>query len=73
MEGWHMSRADGSPLFIAFFFILRCLVPLVVMLGISYILRRLKLIGEPSPPPPGWENSNQNDSQNPGEGGLAHD
>ena len=67
-----MNRADGSPFFIAFFFILRCLVPLAVMLGISYLLRRLKLIAEPPPAPPGWENNDQNSSQKSDEGGLAH-
>ncbi|MBP1703389.1 MAG: hypothetical protein H6Q38_2496 [Chloroflexi bacterium] len=67
-----MNRADGSQFLIAFFFVLRCLVPLAVMLGISYLLRRLKLISEPQPPPPGWENGDDNDSQNPGTGGLAH-
>jgi hypothetical protein len=67
-----MNRADGSPLLIAFFFVLRCLVPLALMLGISYLLRRLKLIAEPPAPPPGWDNNDQIDSQNPGEGGLAH-
>ena len=67
-----MDRAEGSPFLIALFFVLRCLVPLAVMLGISYVLRRLKLIAEPPPPPPDWENEDRNDSQNPGEGGLAH-
>ena len=69
-----MNRAeDGSPLLIAFFFLLRCLVPLALMLGISYLLRRLKLVTEPPPPPSGWENGDANNSQNPGEGGVVHD
>jgi hypothetical protein len=67
-----MNRADGSAFFVAFFFFLRCLVPLAVMLGISYLLRRLKLIAEPPAPPPGWDNGDQSSSQNSGEGGLAH-
>jgi len=72
VEGWLMDRPDSNPLLIAFFFFLRCVVPLAVLLGISYLLRRLKLIAEPPPPPPEWENEDRNDSQNPGEGGLAH-
>lgn len=68
-----MNRADdGSPLVIAFFFVLRCLVPLAVMLGISYLLRRLKLISEPPAPPPGWENSDVNGTEKPDEGGMSH-
>jgi hypothetical protein len=40
-----------SPLVILLMFVSRCLVPLAVMLGISYLLRRLGLIRE-SPPEP---------------------
>ena len=68
-----MDRADANPFMIAFMFVLRCLVPLAVMLGISYILRRLKLVSEPPPPPPDWNNGGNGDNQNPPEGGLAHD
>ena len=67
-----MDRPDGNPLYIAFFFFLRCVVPLAVLLGISYLLRRLKLIAAPPPPPPGWDNGNQNNNQNSGEGGHVH-
>ncbi len=31
-----MNKADLNPAYIAFFYILRCLVPLAIMLGISY-------------------------------------
>lgn len=67
-----MNRADDSPFYVALFFVLRCLVPLVLMLGISYLLRRFKLIAEPPPPPPGWENDVQPENHNKGEGGLTH-
>jgi hypothetical protein len=67
-----MNSSDSNPAIIALFFVLRCLVPLAVMLGISYLLRRLKLIAEPPKPPPGWDNKDQDSSNNSGEGGLAH-
>ncbi len=67
-----MNSSDSNPAIIALFFVLRCLVPLAVMLGISYLLRRLKLIAEPPKPPPGWDNKDQDSSNNPGEGGMAH-
>lgn len=67
-----MNSSDSNPAIIALFFVLRCLVPLVVMLGISYLLRRLKLIAEPPKPPPGWDNKAQDSSNSSGEGGLAH-
>jgi hypothetical protein len=67
-----MNSSDSNPAIIALFFVLRCLVPLVLMLGISYLLRRLKLIAEPPKPPPGWDNKDKDASINSGEGGLAH-
>jgi hypothetical protein len=72
VEGSLMDNSDGSPAVIALFFVLRCLVPLAVMLGISYLLRKFKLIAEPPKPPPGWDKEEPNSSQNPGEGGLMH-
>jgi hypothetical protein len=69
-----MDRAAANPLLVGLFFILRCLVPLVVMLGISYILKKLGFIQPPPPPPTGWdngENKNENDKPN-HSGGLAH-
>ncbi len=51
-----------SPLFVVLLFILRCLVPLGILFGISYLLRRLGLIASPPPPPPGWNNENSETS-----------
>lgn len=43
-----------SPLVVPLMFVLRCLVPLAIMLGLSYLLKRLGLIKEPpAQPPPG--------------------
>jgi hypothetical protein len=62
-----------SPLLVGLFFIIRCIVPLAIMLGISYLLKRLGLIAEPPKPPADWNNNNNsnNNHLNPG-GGVAH-
>ena len=64
-----MPDSSESPVIVALLFAARCLVPLLLMLGISYLLRRLGLIAEPPPPPP-EENNGQNGNNNPG--GIAH-
>ncbi len=59
---------------VSLLFILRCLVPLVIMLGISYILKRLGFIKEPPSRPPnggtGDDGKDNNDSNE--EEGLLH-
>ena len=69
-----MDKAGPGPLFVSLFFIVRCIIPLLLMLGVSYLLKKLGVIAEPPKPPPGYEdeddeNSNNNHSI---EGGLAH-
>ncbi len=59
-----------NPLFIVLFFLIRCGVPLLVMLGISYLLQRLGVIARPSEPPAGWDNGKTDGSINGGD--LAH-
>lgn len=63
-----MNKADLNPAYILFFYILRCIVPLAIMLGISYLLRRLGLIKEPPKAPKDWDGDNNNSV----EGGVAH-
>lgn len=58
-----------NPLIIGVLFILRCIVPLLVMFGLSYLLRRLGLIAPPPEPP---TESNNHTPRNNGEGGMAH-
>ena len=41
----------ANPIYIALLFILRCLVPLLVLFGISYLLRRMGLVVSDSPEP----------------------
>lgn len=60
---------DVNPFVILVMFVLRCLVPLAIMLGISYVLRRLGLIQEPPPPPPEGNGKNSKNS----EGDLVND
>ena len=53
-----MSETPASPIFMALLFILRCLVPLAILFGISYLLRRLGLVAETPEPPSGYEDNN---------------
>jgi len=65
-----MDKATANPFLIALFFIVRCLIPLVLMLAVSYLLRKLGFIRESPPPPPGYNNGNNKTVNN--DGGLAH-
>jgi hypothetical protein len=65
-----MDKVNLNPIFVMVLYVLRCLVPLGLMLGISYLLRRFGLIKEPPPPPADW-NGDQ-DNHDAAEGGLAH-
>lgn len=65
-----MDNVNLNPVYIAFLYILRCLIPLGIMLGISYLLRRFGLIKPPPPPPPGWDGESNHSGGN--HGGLAH-
>jgi hypothetical protein len=65
-----MDDVSANPLIIALLAVLRCLIPLLIMLGISYLLKRFGLINEPpkAPDEPDYE---ENDSNNL-EGDQAH-
>lgn len=52
-----MNETATSPIIVALLFILRCLVPLAVLFGISYLLRRLGLVAETPEPPVGYEDN----------------
>jgi hypothetical protein len=73
-----MEEAGTNPIFIAFFWILRCVVPLLVLLGISYLLRRVGVIEELPKPPPDWDDGNEDNNEEQhqaagnGKGGLTH-
>jgi NADH:ubiquinone oxidoreductase subunit B-like Fe-S oxidoreductase len=50
-EGKNMGDATANPIYIAMLCIARCLVPLLILFGISYLLRRFGVIAKPAPPP----------------------
>jgi hypothetical protein len=66
-----MQEGTEGPVFLieAVLFVLRCLVPLLLMLGLSYLLKRLGLITPPPPPPPDRDDGNNNKTNG---GGVAH-
>lgn len=66
-----MSEATESPIVVAILFALRCMVPLLIMLGVSYLLKRLGLIAELPKSPPEENGNGQNGKPKPG-GGVAH-
>jgi hypothetical protein len=66
-----MDRASANPFLVSLICVVRCLVPLLIMLGISYLLKKFGLISEPPEPPEELE-ENHNNHTNTGEGGLAH-
>jgi hypothetical protein len=47
-----MNDASTNPIFVALLFILRCLVPLAILFGISYLLRKMGLVAIEAPEPP---------------------
>lgn len=63
-----MDEVDLNPIYVALLYVLRCLVPLGIMLGFSYLLRRFGLIKAPPPPPKDWNDDENGEAK----GGLAH-
>ncbi|CAG1015624.1 hypothetical protein ANAEL_05312 [Anaerolineales bacterium] len=53
-----MNDTSANPIFVALLFILRCIVPLAILFGISYLLRKMGLVAVESPEPPD-ENSGE--------------
>jgi hypothetical protein len=46
-----MNDTSTSSFFVVLLFILRCIVPLAILFGISYLLRRLGLVAIETPEP----------------------
>ena len=65
-----MDKVNLNPLFVIALYVLRCLVPLGLMLGVSYLLRRFGLIKETPPPPKDWDNDQNNNGT--ANGGMTH-
>ena len=58
-----MNETAANPIFVALLFILRCLVPLLILFGISYLLRRFGLVTIESTEPPDEEDSQDEDPE----------
>ena len=46
-----MDRVSANPIFVALFFVLRCAIPLFLMLGVTALLRKLGLVAPPPEEP----------------------
>ncbi len=55
-----MGDATANPLYIALLCVVRCLVPLLILFGISYLLRRFGIIAKQAPPPEEYQKSEDN-------------
>jgi hypothetical protein len=54
-----MQPETANPVYVLSLCVLRCVIPLLVLLGMSYIFRRLGLVKSPPVPPnSNMENSN---------------
>jgi hypothetical protein len=68
-----MNTPDSNPLFVVLLFLLRCLVPLAVMLGVSYLLRKFGFIKVPTALPSDYEEEEENpEASNHDNGDYAH-
>ena len=59
-----MNETTVNPIFVGLLFILRCLVPLAILFGISYLLRKLGLVAETPEPPVGYDENGDTPPQN---------
>ena len=60
VEDLRMGDPSGNPIYVALLCIARCLIPLMVLFGISYLLRRFGLVAKPAPPPDEFQSSEDN-------------
>ncbi len=58
-----MDNATANPIYVALLCVGRCVVPLVILFGISYLLRRFGVIAKPAPPPQDYQHSEENNGQ----------
>ncbi len=64
------ETSSTNPLIVSLFFVARCVIPLAIMIGISYLLQRLGVIAKPAEPPADWDDGNNHNQENGGD--LAH-
>jgi hypothetical protein len=55
-----MGDAAANPIYVALLCVARCLVPLVILFGFSYLLRRFGVIAKPAPPPDEYQKNEDN-------------
>jgi hypothetical protein len=65
-----MENTPSNPIYVFLFFFIRCIIPLGIMLGISYLLRKMGLISE-APQQPEKQEKTDHPSDN-GKGGFAN-
>jgi hypothetical protein len=65
-----MDSNAANPLIITLMFVARCLVPLLIMLGVSYLLKYFGLLQEPPSAPADTEDVEEENNTNGGD--LAH-
>ena len=70
-----MDEPSANPLLVSLICAARCVIPLLIMLGITYLLKKFGLIAEAPRVPPEEDNGNNLNNgamKNGDEGGLAH-
>lgn len=69
-----MQDSGANPFIVVLFFVARCIIPLFIMLGITYLLRRWGLIKDPPSPPKNWNGNKNGDDNgnNHGQGDALH-
>ncbi len=55
-----MLGENANPFYVALLCVGRCLVPLIILFGISYLLRRFGVIAKPTPPPEKYNETEDN-------------
>lgn len=55
-----MGDATANPVYIGLLCVARCLIPLLILFGISYLLRRFGVIAKPAPPPEEYQSREDN-------------
>ena len=70
-----MDEPSANPILVSLICAARCVIPLLIMLGITYLLKKFGLIAEAPQLPPEEDNGNNLSNgtmKNGDEGGLAH-
>lgn len=66
-----MDNASANPIIVFLLCVARCLIPVLILLGVSYLLRRFGFIKTPPPPPDEYDALDGNNPLE--EGGLVHE